>query len=184
MKQMNLFLLCFLVFCYSTFGQIDIPKIKNKKPDKTLVIDSLIKDLINKSKVTIMFRRYSVWKFDIDYNIISYGNDSIWHYNYFTDAPIKKIFDISIPEDTIKLVWNNCIQNNLFSLNSENKSHNKCNNMILDSHHYEFIITKNGGYKKIEYYDPEFFEKECQSSKERINIINCAKSFLTYCYTH
>ncbi len=167
------------IFFSAAVGQISIPKLLNPDTVRQMNYDSALTRIINHSQVSVLFRTFSAWSpYNKNYKVISYDDNNKWHYYYQIDDPaFKGFFLSSMSEDSVSKIWNTCIKNNLFTINNEDLSTKKCEDVIYDSHHYEFTIITREEFKKISYYSPEFFESRCSSTKERKQVIACATAF-------
>jgi hypothetical protein len=169
-----------LFFCMTTYGQLDIPKFKDTTDQTKFPNDSLVTNLLDKSKIVITFSNYSAWTLWKNYKIISYQNDNKWHYNIFVhedEDSVYKLLEVEAPQASIIEVWESIKTNALFSIKKVRSYDENCGRMIYDSHHYEFWIVVKNQYRKIDYNNPEYFEENCPSILERKQVINCAKTF-------
>jgi hypothetical protein len=160
-------------------GQYKIPKLENISAGKGYAEDSLVSTLKKTSKVIITFRTHSAWSFYSKYCILTLGkDDSLRYHLLFTNPEMKGLYRVYKTAKSLDSIWNNCVENNLFALKTETKTHNNCNSIIFDSGYYEFVILIGSKRKIVEYYAPRYFEKECPGDKDRNLLINCANPFL------
>ncbi len=89
-------------------------------------------------------------------------------------------FEIKAPQNSIDKLWQVIKKNNLFTITKEKYRDPKCNAMIYDSHHYQFWIVVNNDYRKIHYYAPEYFQKNCENDKERKQVVEIAAVFQNF----
>ncbi len=83
---------------------------------------------------------------------------------------------MSLSKQSMELIWDTFVQNELFSLKNEKDIPNFClgKYQIYNSHTYEFVILNKGVLKKLSYYDPEYYDNACYGMPERRKIINSA----------
>ena len=170
----------FLLVIYSatSFAQLRCEKLVDTTSRVYFPCDSSLSMVVSKSKVTILFRRYSALSIWEEYNIISYQNDNQWHsYNLIHPDTTYYFYEVKAPRDSLLKLWNAVISNKLFSITKEYLNDPNCDAIIHDSHYYEFWIVSEDRYRRIRYYDPEYFESECESSFERKQIITCSNIF-------
>ena len=172
------FIIFFLFLKSHAFCQLEIPQFKDTTNKSTFPNDTSLTKIVDKSSLVIVFSIYSAWTLYKKYKIISYQNDNRWHYNLLEHRDSSYgLFEIKAPEDSIKNVWQSIVSNQLFSISKDNLNDPNCDAMIFDSHHYLFWLISKNKYRKIHYYNPEFFEENCKSNPERLRVISCAIEF-------
>jgi len=180
---MRLTLLFLIIFYHAGQCQPASPHLVKGKNLDSLKLDSSIKKIAEINKVTILFRRHSAWTFNTEYRIIAYSDKNHWtSYWYLDHEPINGLSDYPLAQDSVEKIWQMCIKNELFSLTDERNDQTNCNQMIFDTHHYEFIIIEGNKYKQISYYAPEFYLENCPKrpqTNERKKIIKCADAFIS-----
>jgi len=171
----------FIVFHFISFAQLEIPKFKDTTDNKTFPSDTSILKVLGRSQVIILFSRYSAFTLWKEYKIISYQNDNKWHYNILIHPDTSYLFfEIEAPQNSINEIWKTIKRNNLFSISKEKYRDTNCEAMVYDSHHYEFWISVNNEYRKIHYYNPEYFQKNCKGNNERKQVVEVATVFQNF----
>ncbi|MEP7142864.1 MAG: hypothetical protein ABI707_08340 [Ferruginibacter sp.] len=178
-----------LVLCNPIFAQLKIPALKYTSSDETFLSDSIIKALTKKSDVVILYMAYSTWSWNVKYQVINHDINNTWHYSVLSksllneDDKEQKISAIDLPKASIKKIWQAFIDNDFFAIKNEADIKVNCKAHVYDALHYEFRIITKKQYKILDYYAPEYFEKQCPGNMERQKIIKCAKivfSFTNY----
>ena len=175
MKNVVLFVLL-LTIGNPLLCQLTIPTIKHGSNDKSFTEDPLIKSLVDQSEIVILFRGHSSWTWNAPFRGIYFTKNKLWHYCKVTfNYKEKTIANIDVPEDSIRKIWKSIVANDILGLSDERQIVDTCSAMIFDSIEFEFRIITPTEYKRINYIDPEFFEKNCPGNVSRQKIIKCVK---------
>ena len=107
-----------------------------------------------------------------DYFVLLKKDDTLTAYKYL--AKTENLEPLKLTVESLQLVWETFIQNDLFSIQNESEIPVFCleKHRIYNSYTYEFILLNKGEMKKLSYYDPEYYDNICYGMIERKKIIN------------
>ena len=173
------------------YGQNEDLTIENGLPYNRESIDSCLNYLHEKNDFVLTFKtKATAFSRNKDYFIITRNADSFTAYKYIHQS-FDHLSKLNLPTDSIKKMWRSFIDNDLFRIKNYKDISNNCpqdsfvkngtivyysNISISDSHMYEFYILSKNEMKRLNYYDPEFFENHCGSVPERQKIIKCVST--------
>jgi hypothetical protein len=99
----------------------------------------------------------------------------------FRDTTNTTIEIIKINNNTGDNIYNILKENHLFDMKDGRLLKiPSCTAQIYDGIEYEFEVFADKKYKKLYFYEPEYYEEQCPSVSERKQIINCIKTFEKY----
>ena len=164
-----------------SFGQVIVPKLENSSEDKIFTNDPVIKSLIHKSNVILMYRKVNHTipnsEASYDFNVVNLQPNGRWNYYKLKQGKNKKILVGSkVSQDTLKQIYQAFIDNDLFGLKTSLQITDTCSRDLIGGGSYEFRILTQLQYKQLDYYMPEYYEQYCPGNRERQKIIKCAKS--------
>jgi hypothetical protein len=191
MKKVLIVLITILTgfnWSYCQTHTINIPELKNINPGDHYPSASLPATYTEKFEILISLYVHSNWirlgrkelvfahkadgwyKMQIDADAI-YGDTS-----YYTE-----IKTIKLNNNSVDCIWNVFKENHLFDMKDERSIKiPSCSVRIHDGAEYEFEIYVGKKYKKLYFYEPEFYEEKCPGVSERKQIVNCIKAFEKY----
>lgn len=107
-----------------------------------------------------------------DYFVLLKKDNTLTAYKY--SAKAENLEPLKLTVESLQLVWETFIQNDLFSIQNESEIPVFCleKYRIYNSYTYEFILLNKGEMKKLSYYDPEYYDNACYGMIERKKIIN------------
>lgn len=139
-------------------------------------LTSFLNDLYKMNDYVISFRVLPIEKgaSTSDYFILTKKGGQLNALNYL--GLKRGLRKLNISRDSLLLIWNTFVQNDLFTIRNEKDVPNFClgKYQIYNSHTYEFVLLNQGTMKTLSYYDPEYYDKACYGMAEREKIINCA----------
>jgi hypothetical protein len=164
------FVIIFIFFSRVSQAQIELPIENGLEYNSVLVkpfLDSLHKqnDYVIAFRVVLPASQESNPKYFV---LTSIAN----HFQAFSYA--GKIEKLSLPNQSLELIWENLVQNELFSMKDERELSNFCPKKyhVYNSYSYEFTLISKNKLKTLSYYCPEHYDEVCFGMPERKKIIN------------
>lgn len=154
----------------------DVTSIKNGENYKPENVVPFLRGLYNTNDLVISYRMHLAKDGEerSDYFILTKKGASLTAYNYLEKN--KQLTAVHLAKESLDLIWDTFVQNELFSIKNEKDIPNFCPGKyrIDNSHTYEFVLLGKGSMKRLSYYDPEYYDNACYGMPERRKIINSA----------
>lgn len=164
-----------LIFIFSAVADAqEVIPIQNGQPFKPEKVERFLRSLYNQNDYVISFRLRltDTVTEKSDYFVLLKKGRTLAAYNYF--AKSENLVPLNLTVESLQLVWDTFMQNDLFSIQNESDIPVFClgKNHIFNSFTYEFVLLSNGQMKRLSYYDPEYYDEACYGMIERKKIIN------------
>lgn len=163
-------IIAFLFFSPALFAQNDIP-ILNGEEYNAVKVKPFMHTLHEQNDYVIVFRVVlpSSQGSKSDYFILTRLGQIFQGFKY--TGGLKKL---SLPDQSLELIWKNLVQNEIFSMKDEKELPNFCPKKyhVYHSYSYEFTLISKNRIKTLSYYYPEHYDEACFGMPERKKIIN------------
>ncbi len=147
---------------------------KHTEPFKPGKVESFLHDLHITNDYVISFRLTLADNVNekSDYFVLLRKGKNLAAFSYIGRS--GKLEPLNLTIESLQLVWDTFLQNDLFSMQNESEIPVFCleKYRIYNSYTYEFVLLNKGKMKKLSYYDPEYYENACYGMVERTKIIN------------
>jgi len=175
-----------LVICVLLVGrahsQTKLLCLENVDPADNLKSTSYYQTYIGAFDFIISLRSFTNWGSG---NTTAYAYNKIgWHKmeintsRFFHDSSKSEVLIYMITRKRGESLFQIFKENHLFDMQDERTKKSPCDSFVLfDGLEYEFEIITKDQYKKVYFYAPEEYNKNCPNVIERKWIINCLKAF-------
>lgn len=174
-------------YLYCQTHKINIPELENINPKDDYPLASLPATYTEKFDVLISLYVHSNW-IELSKKELVFAHKADGWYKMqidadaiYRDTTYTEIKIIKLNNNSGDSIWNVFKENHFFDMRDERVIKIPlCSVRIHDGAEYEFEIYVGKKYKKLYFYEPEFYEEECPGVSERKQIINCIKAFEKY----
>jgi len=166
----TIFLILYLFFSQALYAQNEI-LIENGVEYNSVIVTTFLQSLHKKNDYVIAFRVVYSASQDSkpNYFILTKLDNHFQAYKYS-----GKIERLSLPDQSLELIWKNLVQNDLFTMKDEKELSNFCPKKyhVYHAYSYEFTLISKSRVKTLSYYYPEHYDEACFGMPERKKIIN------------
>lgn len=183
---MTKYLLAICIFFVCTVhAQSKLISLENIYKGDSLIKTSYYKTYIEAFDFLVSFRFYSNWGSGVTtalaYNKIGWHKIEINTGRFIDDSSKSKITISLIKRENGDSLFHALKENHLFDMEDERAKKNTCSSFVLfDGPQFEFEIITKDKYKRLYFYAPEEYYKNCPNEIERKWIVNCIKAFEKY----
>lgn len=168
-----LLIVILFIFCSASKAQ-ELISIKNGETFNPEKVENFLLSLQSQNDYVISFRvkLTDTVNEKSDYFVMLMKDKTLVAFRYLAES--ENLQPLNLPIESLDLVWNTFIQNDLFGIQNESDIPIFCLEKyhVYNSYSYEFVILSKDKMKKLSYYDPEYYDNACYGMIERKKVIN------------